>query len=121
MKGLLAALLCSSCGLVSAQTAEELLSDGKNTENVLTFGMGYGIPMYSPLRQINKSNVKRLVPIWSTNLMNEMGELGGKAVNTKIREISPAYEELYEMIGSQPFLDLIDANRQDQQVASYAT
>jgi alcohol dehydrogenase (cytochrome c) len=75
MKGLVAALLCSSCGLVSAQTAEELLSDGKNTENVLTFGMGYGIPMYSPLRQINKSNVKRLVPIWSTNLMNEMGEL----------------------------------------------
>ncbi|MGZ5126991.1 MAG: PQQ-dependent dehydrogenase, methanol/ethanol family, partial [Vulcanimicrobiaceae bacterium] len=67
--------LCSSCGIASAQTAEELLSDGKNTENVLTFGMGYGIPMYSPLRQINKSNVKRLVPIWSTNLMNEMGEL----------------------------------------------
>ena len=39
--------------------------------------------------------------------MNEMGEPGGKAVNTKIREISPAYEELYEMIGSQPFLDLM--------------
>ena len=39
--------------------------------------------------------------------MNEMGELGGKAVNTKIREISPAYEELYEMIDSQPFLDLM--------------
>jgi alcohol dehydrogenase (cytochrome c) len=75
MKRLLAALLCSSCGIASAQTAEELLTDGKNTENVLTFGMGYGIPMYSPLRQINKSNVKRLVPIWSTNLMNEMGEL----------------------------------------------
>jgi 2-oxoglutarate-Fe(II)-dependent oxygenase superfamily protein len=39
--------------------------------------------------------------------MNEMGELGGKAVNTKIREISPAYEELYEMIGSREFLDLM--------------
>jgi alcohol dehydrogenase (cytochrome c) len=37
--------------------------------------MGYGIPMYSPLRQINKSNVKRLVPVWSTNLMSDMGEL----------------------------------------------
>ena len=37
--------------------------------------MGYGIPMYSPLRQINKSNVKRLVPLWSTNLMSETGEL----------------------------------------------
>jgi hypothetical protein len=39
--------------------------------------------------------------------MNEMGKVGGKAVNTKIREISPAYHELYEMIGSQPFLDLM--------------
>ena len=39
--------------------------------------------------------------------MNEMGELGGKAVNTKIREISPAYRELYEMIGSKPFLELM--------------
>jgi alcohol dehydrogenase (cytochrome c) len=75
MKKLLATLLCSCCGLVSAQTAEELLNDGKNTENVLTFGMGYGVPMYSPLKQINKTNVKRLVPIWSTSLMNDMGEL----------------------------------------------
>ena len=39
--------------------------------------------------------------------MNEMGELGGKAVNTKIREISPAYHELYETIGSKPFLELM--------------
>jgi alcohol dehydrogenase (cytochrome c) len=75
MKRMIAALLCSWCGLAWAQSAEELLSDGKNTENVLTFGMGYGIPMYSPVRQINKSNVRRLVPIWSTNLMSDMGEL----------------------------------------------
>jgi len=40
-----------------AQTAEELLNDGKNTENVTTFGMGYDLKMYSPLKQINKSNV----------------------------------------------------------------
>ena len=39
--------------------------------------------------------------------MNEMGELGGKAVNTKIREISPAYRQLYELIGSPPFLELM--------------
>ena len=39
--------------------------------------------------------------------INETGGLGGKAVNTKIREISPAYLELYEMIGSQPFLELM--------------
>ena len=39
--------------------------------------------------------------------MNEHGSIGGKAVNTRIREISPAYQELYEAISSQPFLDLI--------------
>jgi len=75
MKKLLAALFCAHCGLASAQTAQDLLNDGRNTDNVLTFGMGYGIPMYSALDRINTANVKRLVPVWSTNLMNEMGEL----------------------------------------------
>jgi alcohol dehydrogenase (cytochrome c) len=75
MKKLLATLLYSCCGLVSAQTAEELLNDGKNTENVTTFGMGYDLKMWSPLAQINKSNVKRLVPVWSFNLMSDMGEM----------------------------------------------
>jgi 2-oxoglutarate-Fe(II)-dependent oxygenase superfamily protein len=47
-------------------------------------------------------------PRFDTKLaMNEHGGIGGKAVNTKIREISPAYKELYEAISSQPFLDLI--------------
>jgi hypothetical protein len=35
------------------------------------------------------------------------GGVWGKAVNTKIGEISPAYAELYELIASRPFLDLI--------------
>src|SRR5256712_1648510 len=74
MKKVLTALLCSWCGFGSAQTAEELLNDGKNAENVTTFGMGYDLKMYSPLKQINKSNVRRLVPIWSFSLANDMGE-----------------------------------------------
>ena len=67
-------------GLASAQTAEELLNDGKNTENVTTFGMGYDLKMYSPLKQINKSNIKRLVPVWSFSLANDMGELSQPTV-----------------------------------------
>ena len=74
MKKALTALLCFWCGFGSAQTAEELLNDGKNTENVTTFGMGYDLKMYSPLKQINKSSVRRLVPIWSFSLANDMGE-----------------------------------------------
>ena len=63
-----------------AQTAEELINDGKNTENVLTHSMGYARTSFSPLKQINTSNVKRLVPIWSTSVMNDMGELASPVI-----------------------------------------
>ena len=42
--------------------------------------MGYDRKSYSPLKQINKSNVKRLVPVWSTSLMNDMGELAAPTI-----------------------------------------
>ena len=74
MKTFLAALLWLWCGLVCAQTADELLTSGKNPENVTTFGMGYDLKMYSPLDQINKSSVKRLVPVWNFSLSNDVGE-----------------------------------------------
>jgi alcohol dehydrogenase (cytochrome c) len=60
--------------LASAQTLEELGNDGKNTDNVLTYGMGYQQHRYSPLKQIDRSNVKRLVPIWNLSLDNPWGE-----------------------------------------------
>src|SRR6202521_4973200 len=63
-----------------AQTTEELVNDGKNTENVTTQSMDYDRKSYSPLKQINKSNVKRLVPIWSTSLMNDQGELAAPTI-----------------------------------------
>ena len=59
---------------------QELVNDGKNTENVTTQSMGYDRKSYSPLKQINKSNVKRLVPIWSTSLMNDQGELAAPTI-----------------------------------------
>jgi alcohol dehydrogenase (cytochrome c) len=80
MKKALAGLVCCWCALGHAQTAQELLNDGRNPENVTTFGMGYDLKMYSPLQQINKSNVKRLVPVWSVSLMNDMGELAQPTV-----------------------------------------
>src|SRR4029077_11419542 len=76
MKKILASLLLSCwCGCALAQTAQELIDNGKDSENVTTFGMGYHPNQNSPLTQINKSNVKRLVPIWSTSLSNDAGEL----------------------------------------------
>lgn len=70
--------LCSAPGFT--QTTAELVNDGRNPENVTTQSMGYDRKSYSPLEQINKSNVKRLVPIWSASLMNDMGELAAPTI-----------------------------------------
>ena len=61
---------------VSAQTMDDLRNDGKNTDNVLTFGMGYHQQRYSTLNQITKRNVRRLVPMWNLSVNNDFGEQG---------------------------------------------
>ncbi len=77
---LLATVFALSPVLAMGQTTEELNNDGKDTDNVLTQSMGLSRQNYSPLAEINKSNVKRLVPIWSTSLMNDSGELAAPVV-----------------------------------------
>jgi alcohol dehydrogenase (cytochrome c) len=70
-----AAILGLWAAPVLGQTTEELNSNGKNVENVFTQSMGNDRKSYSPLNQINKSNIERLVPIWNASTMNELGEL----------------------------------------------
>ena len=77
---LIAAVICLWSTLPFAQSKDELVNGGKTTDNVLTESMGYDRKNYSPLTQINKTNVKRLVPIWSTSLMNDIGELAAPVV-----------------------------------------
>jgi alcohol dehydrogenase (cytochrome c) len=62
------------------QTTRELIDDGRNPEDVLMHSMGYDRKSYSPLNQINTSNIKRLVPVWSTSLGNEQGELASPTI-----------------------------------------
>src|SRR6202011_5977058 len=78
---LLATVLALPPALALGQTTEELNNDGRNPDNVLTQSMGLDRKSYSPLAQINKSNVKRLVPVWSTSLMNDLGELAAPVVH----------------------------------------
>src|SRR5690242_19935598 len=70
----IAVLLLFVVTAASAQTLDELKNDGKNTDNVLTYGMGYHQRRYSTLKQIDKSNIKRLVPVWNLSLDNQLGE-----------------------------------------------
>src|SRR4051812_44433122 len=72
-----ALVICSAAG---AQTTDELNNDGKNPSNVTTQSMGFDRKSYSPLKQIDKSNVKKLVPVWNTALSNEQGELAAPTV-----------------------------------------
>ena len=77
---LLALVVGTWPGLGIAQTTEELVNDGQNSDNVLTQSLGYDRKSYSPLSQVDRQNVQRLVPIWNTSLMNEQGELAAPAV-----------------------------------------
>jgi alcohol dehydrogenase (cytochrome c) len=77
---LLATVLAFWPAVALTQTTDELVNDGRNPENVTTQSMGYDRKNFSALKQIDKSNVKRLVPIWNASLMNDSGELAAPTV-----------------------------------------
>jgi len=74
--------ICLVCiaGFSRSQTTQDLVTDGKNTENVITHSMGYDRKSFSPLKQIKKSNVSRLTPIWNVSVMNDLGELAAPVI-----------------------------------------
>ena len=57
-----------------AQSAHDLINSAQNTENVLTYGMGYGLQRYSTLSQIDTRDVRHLVPVWNYSLNDNRGE-----------------------------------------------
>ena len=77
-------------GCAFGPTGYDLTNDGKNTDNVLTYGMGYAQNRYSPLDQINKTNVKRMVPVWSLSLENDFGEQGQPLIHDGVMYVSDA-------------------------------
>lgn len=58
----------------AAVTAKDLENDAKTPDNVLTQGMGYDLKRYSPLNQINRQTIKRLVPVWSYSMDDDRGQ-----------------------------------------------
>jgi alcohol dehydrogenase (cytochrome c) len=78
---LTAAAFCLAASHAAAQSQADLDNDTKTTDDVLTYGMGYSQNRYSPLKQISKENVKRLVPVWSTSLASNLGEQGQPLVH----------------------------------------
>ena len=79
-------------GTALAQTDAQLRADGNGgtTDNVLTYGMGYHQNRYSPLDKINKSNVKKMVPVWNLSLDNELGEQAQPLIYEGVMYVSNA-------------------------------
>src|SRR5271170_5968077 len=57
-----------------AQTADDLKNDAKTPGDVLMYGMGYNAQRFSPLKQINRQSVKKLVPAWAYSLADNRGD-----------------------------------------------
>jgi alcohol dehydrogenase (cytochrome c) len=58
----------SGSAVAAGVTANDLINDAKTGGDVTTYGMGYGQQRYSKLTQINRGNVKKLVPKWNLSL-----------------------------------------------------
>jgi len=86
-----------------AQTADEMSSDSKSTDSVVAHSMGLQRRSYSPLKLINKTNVKKLVPVWNFSLMNDAGELAAPAVYNGV---------LYAINGKWTFAIDVETGRQ---------
>src|SRR5262245_25743086 len=75
---LVAAILIVTAAVVFAQQNKKvdenaLKNSGKTGEEWLTYGLNYAETRYSPLKQIDTSNVKRLGLAWSLDIGNGGG------------------------------------------------
>jgi alcohol dehydrogenase (cytochrome c) len=99
------AALLFAATIVHAQTLDELKADGQlgdalKTDNILTYGMGYHQQRYSPLNQINRNTIKRLVPVWSLSLDNNWGEQAQPIVYNGVMYVTNARHTVAIEVGT---------------------
>ena len=74
----LSTMLATGVGItattVRAQSLEDLKKDTETPGDILVYGMGYGQQRYSPLDEINRDNVERMVPRWTYQLSDNRGQ-----------------------------------------------
>lgn len=70
--------VAAGVSLLAAPAWSQSLDDLKKAPmapgSIVTFGLGYGLQRHSDLDQINKGNVKRLVPVWNYSLADMRGQ-----------------------------------------------
>ena len=71
---LIAACAALIAGAASAQSLEDLARSGQDPGAILTYGGSYDLKRHSPLDQINRETVRRLVPVWTYSLADTRGQ-----------------------------------------------
>jgi len=78
-------------------TDEMLLKDATTPTSVLTNGLGLQAQRFSPLKQIDKTNVKSLVPAWSFSFGGEKqrGQESQALVHDGVIYVTGSYSRIY--------------------------
>ena len=63
-----------AAGPAAAQTPPDLRDGAATLRDILVYGMGYGQSRHSPLDQIDRETVSRLVPAWTYSLADMRGQ-----------------------------------------------
>jgi alcohol dehydrogenase (cytochrome c) len=103
MKQVSLALAISLAISVTAQTAsatvtdQDILNDHSITTQVVTNGMGLQGQRFSPLKQINQGNVKKLLPVWSFSFGGEKqrGQEAQPIVHDGVMYITGSYSRVF--------------------------
>nr|CAA6810791.1 MAG: Quino(hemo)protein alcohol dehydrogenase, PQQ-dependent (EC [uncultured Thiotrichaceae bacterium] len=96
---LLASAVCmlASTTVFAGVTEEDIANDGKITTQIVTNGMGRHLQRFSPLKSINKDNVKNLVPAWAFSMGGEKqrGNEAQPLVYDGVMYVSGSYSRMY--------------------------
>lgn len=78
-------------------TDQDLANDQANTQQVVTNGMGRGLQRYSPLKTLNKDNIKNLVPAWAFSFGGEKqrGQETQPLVYDGVMYVTASYSRIY--------------------------
>ncbi|MET0053360.1 MAG: PQQ-binding-like beta-propeller repeat protein, partial [Candidatus Thiodiazotropha sp. 6PLUC10] len=78
-------------------TQADIDNDAKTTGDVVSWGMGQQGQRYSPLKKINKGNVKKLVPAWSFSFGGEKqrGQEAQPVIHNGRIFVTGSYSRLY--------------------------
>ena len=95
----LSSTLLTSNATAKGVTWEDIKNDATTTEDVLMYGMGPKAQRFSPLDQVNKSNVHTLTPAWMMSFGDEKqrGQESQALVYDGIIYVTASYSRIFAM------------------------